>query len=109
MGYIIQRKSLITFTLALFIAFFSLLPASAAEVQPRDFYDQSPKYVEIVKQYYFDDGGQNFSPPMSYYYVTYFPAGRFVGYLQLRNPWYTVGGQSGYHEVTYTGYVYFNP
>ncbi|WHX47604.1 hypothetical protein QNH46_15760 [Paenibacillus woosongensis] len=104
-----NRKSLLTFTLALLISIISVLPASAAA--PNDFYDTSPKYVEIVRLIHFDKGGDSSIPPSSYFYITYFPAGRFSGTLQMNSTYYTIisNDGSGYHEVTYKGYVYFRP
>lgn len=110
MGNILKRNTLIAITFAFILTIISFQPVSAAIVQPNDFYDTSPKYVEITKQFPFKKGEIN-NPPLTYFYITYFPAGRFSGTLQLKNPWVTIthSDGSGYHEVTYTGYVYFRP
>ncbi|KAF6565283.1 hypothetical protein G9G63_08980 [Paenibacillus sp. EKM202P] len=103
-----KQKLFLALTLAFLIALVTVIPASAA---PDGYYDTTPKYVEIDKTFNFKKNEHVTVPLKIYNYVTYFPKGRFVGTLDLKNPVTTVTHQdgSGYHYAKYTGYVYFNP
>ncbi|GAA0135640.1 hypothetical protein YSY43_24800 [Paenibacillus sp. YSY-4.3] len=114
MIFSLKRITFITLFLTFLIAITSVLPASAASAanKANDFYDTSPKYVEVSRTIYFGKGEKDSSSPsLSYFYITYFPAGKFTGALQLVNPYLTVinNDGSGYHYVTYRGYVTYNP
>ncbi|MUG44190.1 hypothetical protein [Paenibacillus woosongensis] len=114
MNFSLKRISFITLFLTFLIAITSVLPASTASAanKANDFYDTSPKYVEVSRTINFAKGEKDSSfPSLSYYHITYFPAGRFTGTLQLVNPSLTVinNDGSGYHYVTYRGYVQYNP
>ncbi|WP_063562909.1 hypothetical protein [Paenibacillus sp. O199] len=111
MAYSVKNKSLILIFFSLLLTLVFTLPTSAAEVEQSSITDTSPKYVEIVRLFHFAKGGGDSPVPMSYFHLTYFPAGRFTGVLPISNPVYTFtfSDGTGYHEVTYKGYVYFTP